>query len=129
MGKPPQISDAEWEVMKVLWETSPLTALEVAGAVCGPMQWHPKTVKTLLGRLVKKGVLRYREEGNRYLYRPAFPRERYVVEESRSFVERVFGGDATPALVHFVESTPLSDEDIRELQAILERRSHQEKKR
>ncbi|HET7710779.1 MAG TPA: BlaI/MecI/CopY family transcriptional regulator [Thermoanaerobaculia bacterium] len=129
MGKRPQISDAEWEVMKVLWETSPLTALEVADAVCGPMQWHPKTVKTLLGRLVRKGVLRYREEGNRYLYRPAFPRERYVAEESRSFVERVFGGNATPALVHFVESTPLSDEDIRELQAILERRSHQEKKR
>ncbi len=129
MGKPPQISDAEWEVMKVLWATAPLTASEVADAVCDRMNWHPKTVKTLLGRLVRKGALRFREEGNRYLYRPTLPRERYVAEESRSFLDRVFGGDATPALVHFVESTDLSDDDIRELQAILERRSHQEKKR
>ena len=96
MTRPPQISDAEWEVMKVLWESSPRTASDVVEALCEPMQWHPKTVKTLLGRLVKKGVVRFREEGNRYLYRPAFERERYVEQESRSFVDRVFGGDATP---------------------------------
>ena len=122
MARPPQISDAEWEVMKVLWESSPRTASEVIEAVCEPMQWHPKTVKTLLSRLVKKGALRYREEGNRYLYRPAFPRELYVAEESRSFVDRVFGGDATPMLVHFVEKMELSDDDLNELRAVLDRK-------
>ena len=104
--------------MTVLWESSPLTGSEVAERVGG----HPKTVKTLLGRLVKKGVLRYREEGNRYLYRPVFPRERYVAEESRSFVDRVFGGEATPALLHFVEAAELTEDDIRELREILERK-------
>ena len=74
MPKTPRISDAEWEVMNVLWESSPRTANEVADELCERMKWHPKTVKTLLGRLVTKGALRYREEGNRYLYRPAFPR-------------------------------------------------------
>ena len=118
MAKPPQISDAEWDVMSVLWDTSPLTGSEVAER----MGAHPKTVKTLLTRLVKKGVLRFREEGNRYLYRPVFPRERYVAAESRSFVDRVFGGEATPALLHFVENVELSEEDIRELRAILERK-------
>ncbi len=122
MVKTPQISDAEWEVMKVLWDSSPLTGSEVADALCDRMRWHPKTVKTLLGRLVKKGALRYREEGNRYLYRPAFARELLVAEESKSFVERVFGGEATPAVVHFVESMELTDEDIRELRAILDRK-------
>ncbi|HVT04998.1 MAG TPA: BlaI/MecI/CopY family transcriptional regulator [Thermoanaerobaculia bacterium] len=122
MGKPPQISDAEWEVMKVLWEQSPRTANEIAETLCEPMAWHPKTVKTLLGRLVKKGVIRYREEGNRYLYRPALPRERYVEEESRSFVDRVFGGAATPMLVHFVETMKLTEDDLAELRAVLDRK-------
>lgn len=119
MAKPPQISGAEWEVMTVLWEAAPLTGAEVAERIGG----HPKTVKTLLGRLVKKRAIRYTEEGNRYLYRPVFPRERYVAEESRSFLQRVFGGEATPALVHFVENVELSDEDIQELRELLERRA------
>ena len=90
------------------------------------MKWHPKTVKTLLGRLVRKGALRYREEGNRYLYTPVLPRDRYVAAESRSFVDRVFGGDATPALLHIVETMDLSEEDMKELRSILERKSKEE---
>lgn len=128
MPKTPQISDAEWEVMNVLWESSPRAATEVADELCGRMKWHPKTVKTLLGRLVKKGALRYREEGNRYLYTPAFPRDRFVAVESRSFIERVFGGKATPALVHMVETMDLTEEDLRELRAILDRRQKEESK-
>lgn len=124
MPTPPRISEAEWEVMTVLWESSPLGATEVAEEVCKRMKWHPKTVKTLLGRLVKKGALRTRQEGNRYLYRPTLPRERYVAAESRSFVERVFGGQATPALVHFVETMDLSDDDLDELRAILDRKKN-----
>lgn len=126
MKKPPPISDAEWEVMNVLWETSPRTATEVADELCGPMKWHPKTVKTLLGRLVRKGALRYRDERNRYFYSPVLPRERYVDAESRSFVDRVFGGQATPALVHLVETMDLSDDDLRELRSILDRRQKEE---
>ncbi len=51
MKKPPPISDAEWEVMNVLWETSPRAATDVADELCGRMKWHPKTVKTLLALL------------------------------------------------------------------------------
>jgi BlaI family penicillinase repressor len=126
MVKPPQVSDAEWEVMQVLWEAAPRTASEVADAISERMQWHPKTVKTLLGRLVKKGALKFREEGNRYLYRPAFPREKYIAEESRTFLDRVFGGEAAPMLVHFVERADLSDDDIAELRALLDRKRNEE---
>ena len=128
MARPPQISDAEWEVMNVLWARSPLTGAEVAEELAGRMKWQTKTVKTLLGRLVKKGAVRFREEANRYLYSPAFPRQRYVAAESRSFIQRVFGGKATPALVHMVETLDLSDDDLKELRAILERREREEKK-
>jgi BlaI family penicillinase repressor len=128
MPKPPQISGAEWEVMQVLWESSPRTASEVTDEVAERMAWHPKTVKTLLGRLVKKGALKYKEEGNRYLYRPAFPRDKYIAEESRTFLDRVFGGDAAPMLVHFVENAELSDDDIAELRALLDRRKKEERR-
>jgi BlaI family transcriptional regulator, penicillinase repressor len=120
MPKPPKISDAEWEVMHVLWQSSPLTSSEVVNEVGSRMQWHPKTVKTLLARLVRKGALRYRQEGNRYWYTPVHPRERHVEAESRSFLDRVFGGRTTPALVHFVKAMNLSDDDLDELRQILE---------
>ena len=123
MARPPQISGAEWEVMKVLWESSPLTGSEVAERVGG----HPKTIKTLLGRLVKKGALRFTEEGNRYLYRPTLAREKYVADESKTFLQRVFGGEATPALVHFVETVDLTEEEIQELRDLLDRRARGEK--
>ena len=128
MPKPPQISDAEWVIMQVLWESSPRTASEVADVVSDRMQWHPKTVKTLLSRLVKKGALKYREEANRYLYRPAIDRQKYVAEESRTFVERVFGGDATPMLLHFVETMDLSDDEIGELRSLLDRKRKEEER-
>jgi len=126
MAKPPQVSDAEWEVMTVLWDSSPRTAAEVVEALSTRTTWAPKTIKTLLGRLVKKGALRYKEEGNRYIYRPVFPREKYVEEASESFLDRVFDGKATPMLVHFVENADLSDDDLRDLKSILDRRKKQE---
>lgn len=119
MSRTPEISDAEWEVMNVLWEESPRTASEVAAALAPTTRWNPSTVKTLLGRLVKKGVLRFRSEGNRYLYMPAIPRERYVRKESESFIERVFGSEA-PMILHFVRKARLSQSDIEELRRILD---------
>ena len=123
MTRTPPITDAEWEVMNVLWEGSPRTAVDIAEA----LQRHPKTVKTLLGRLARKGVARYREDGNRYVYSAAIPRQRYVKEESASFIERVFGGETSPALVHFVRSSRLSQEQIDELRRILDEKSEEER--
>ena len=54
MTELPQISTTEWQVMKVLWIKAPLTANEVITEIEGVTTWKPKTVKTLLGRLVKK---------------------------------------------------------------------------
>lgn len=121
MSGDPNISDAEWEVMNVLWESSPRTASEVADKLCERMNWHPKTVKTLLARLVKKGALRFKAEGNRYIYRPALSREKFVRAETRTFLDRVFGGQATPMLVHFAENGDLTPEDLESLKEILER--------
>ncbi|HYI08754.1 MAG TPA: BlaI/MecI/CopY family transcriptional regulator [Thermoanaerobaculia bacterium] len=123
MAKTPPITDAEWEVMNVLWEGAPLSASEVSDALTQKTQWHPKTVKTLLGRLVRKGVLGYRTDGNRYVYSPAIPRQSYVREESATFLERVFGGETAPMLVHFVRTTRLTSDEIDELRRILDEKT------
>src|SRR5436305_1698014 len=126
MPPPPPISDAEWEVMNACWSAAPrpLAANEVVEALAGRRPpWNPKTVKTLLNRLVKKGALTFDTEGNRYLYRPAVRREQCVRSETRSFVDRVFGGAVGPMLVHFVSQSKLSPAEIEQLKRLLEQKA------
>jgi BlaI family penicillinase repressor len=120
MNQPPQISDAEWQVMEVLWNRHPLTANEVVEALLKQQsRWKPNTVRTLLGRLVKKGALAFEAEGNRYLYTPCFSRDQHVRDESESFLGRVFAGAAKALLVHFAEIGKLDEKDLKELKEII----------
>jgi BlaI family transcriptional regulator, penicillinase repressor len=119
MDRPPTISDAEWEIMAILWTKSPLTALEVVSLLEGRKQWSPRTVKTLLNRLVKKQALAYTTQGNRYLYRPRVTRDACVRMESGSFLSRVFGNAVGPMLVQFVRQAELSQDEIAQLEKIL----------
>ncbi|MBN1670243.1 MAG: BlaI/MecI/CopY family transcriptional regulator [Kiritimatiellae bacterium] len=122
MKKNPRISQAEWEVMKVVWDRAPLTANEIVDELAGRNGWHHRTVRTMLNRLVKKGALRFRAEGKRYIYRPNIAKADCVTQEAQGFLDRVFGGSAAPMLVHFVKNAELSAEEIGELQRILEGR-------
>src|SRR5437867_11516605 len=69
-NNPPQISDAEWIVMKVVWAHAPVTANQVVAALGGRTDWTPKTIHTLLRRLVKKGALASAKRGREPLFRP-----------------------------------------------------------
>ena len=122
MSKMPSISDAEWEVMTVLWADSPLTASDVVDRVAMRNQWNPRTVKTLLNRLVSKGALGFEAEGKRYHYFPKVTRDACVRGRSRSFLASVFGGAVGPMLAHFINEESLSPEELRELRRILEKR-------
>ena len=121
MAKMPQISDAEWDVMKVLWDAGPIGAQEVTEALAVERNWRPQTVKTLLNRLVKKGAVAYAEEGRRFIYRPNVARDAVERAASRSFLTRVFDGAVTPAVVHFLKLGQLSPADIEELKRTLDR--------
>jgi BlaI family penicillinase repressor len=119
MSQPPRISESEWEVMKICWGRSPVTAQEIIDALAARDDWHPKTVKTLLNRLVKKGALGFTKEGRAYLYRPLVAEKDCVSAESKSFLERVFGGSLMPMLAHFAESRRLKPEEITEIKKLL----------
>ena len=114
-----RISEAELAVMDVLWANSPLTAMDVAERIDPARGWSDRTVKTMLGRLLAKGVIGHVEEGRRYLYRPLVERAAYVSTESRRLVDRLFGGRAAPLVAHLAESQALSAEDIAELEALV----------
>ncbi len=119
MRKFPSISAAEWDVMNIVWENTSISARDVVELLAKKREWNPRTIKTMLNRLVKKGALNYEVDGNAYLYRPAISKTTCVKEEGRSFMDRVFGGAPTPMLVHFVKNTKLSNDEIQELKNIL----------
>ena len=123
MPKLPKISEAEWEVMKILWSKSvPCTANEVLDALKDYSDWKPNTVKTLITRLVKKEALGFKEERRIYYYYPLVTEDECVEEETKSFVKRFFGGELKPMLVTFLQDEKLSEEEIQELKRLLEER-------
>lgn len=115
-----QISDAEWDVMRVLWESEPRTAAEVIQALSPSHNWNHRTVRTLLARLVEKAALTYEVEGSRYLYRSAVSQDACVRQRSQSFLSKVFGGDIGALVTHFVEDAQLSTGEIEELSRLLD---------
>lgn len=116
---PPRISDAEWTVMDVIWGEHPIAAQDVIGKLARSTGWSATTIKTLLSRLVEKGALDYERDGRRFLYEPKLTRQQAVARESRTFLDRVFGGEASPLLSHFVKNAKLSAKEISELKRLL----------
>ncbi|MFS0727996.1 BlaI/MecI/CopY family transcriptional regulator [Paenibacillus sp. 1P07SE] len=120
MSDTPRISEAEWEVMKVLWTHAPATAKEVIDRLEDQTAWSPKTIRTLLSRLVQKEVLTYRQEGKTYLYSPLLSEEQCRRAEGKSFLRKVYGGALAPMLTHFLAEQKLSRQEIDELKSLLD---------
>lgn len=120
MNDIPKISEAEWTVIQVVWKKHPITAGEIIEDLSGVTDWKPKTIKTLISRLVRKGALSFEKQGREYLYSPAVEEAAAVSAESESFLTRVFGGALNPMIAHFVDKADFSSEEIQELKKILE---------
>lgn len=114
-----KISDTEWLVMHIVWQRGPVGAAEVIEALLPETGWSHRTVRTLLNRLVKKGAIRAELVDGRNIYRAKVAQSQCVRQESRSFLNKVFGGDASLMLLHFVQSEKLTPEQINELKALL----------
>ncbi len=114
-----EISQAELEVMKVLWQRAPQTANQVVEQLTDASQWHEKTVKTLLNRFVGKGAVGFEKEGRVYLYSPVLQQTAYQLRESQSFIQRVLSGRLAPLLAGFAEQQQLKAEDVAELKQLV----------
>jgi predicted transcriptional regulator len=114
------ITEAEWDIMELLWEQSPRTSQEIVSLLEEGRGWKRATVVTLLARLTAKGALATEPQGNRFLYTPIVQRSACVAEETRSFLDRMFGGTLQPLVAHVAEHHSLTKKDIAELKALLD---------
>jgi BlaI family penicillinase repressor len=107
--------------MELLWEKSPQTSPDLCATLEKSHHWKRATVMTLLNRLIKKKVIATEEEGRRWQYSAAVARDRCVSRETRGFLDRLFHGALLPMVAHCLEHEELSEKEIAELRALLDR--------
>ncbi|MGE6376260.1 BlaI/MecI/CopY family transcriptional regulator [Peribacillus muralis] len=123
----PQISEAELEVMKIIWKHPNINTNEVIERVSKTSKWSPKTIQTMLLRLIKKGALNHYKEGRVFVYTPNVDKSDYLEIESRSFLERFYNGTLNSMVLNFLEKDRMSEDEINELYQILEKRMNRKK--
>ena len=120
-AKTPKISDAEMQVLQLLWDEAPLGATEIADRIGPSSGWGLATVKTLLSRLLAKGAIAAEPDGRRFQYRPKVKREAVAGKQAGKLVERLFGGRVSPLVAQLAEQRDLDPEDLAELEALVKR--------
>lgn len=119
----PQVSEAEFEVMKIVWKHAPISTNEITDRLLKTTKWSPKTIQTLIKRLVTKGALTYEKQGRVFVYTPVVKEDEYIKQESNSFLERYYDGDITAMLSKYIENDSLSEAEIDTLRSLLSERS------
>lgn len=120
MNRLPQISEAEFEVMKIVWQYAPVSTNEITDRLMKTTSWGPKTIQTLIKRLTNKGALTYEKEGRVYVYTPLVKENEYISQQSNSFLRRFYDGDITAMLSAYIKNDRLSAEEIGTLRSILD---------
>ncbi|WP_077325511.1 penicillinase repressor BlaI [Virgibacillus siamensis] len=123
-NKIPAISESEWEVLKVLWAKAPQTANEIISSLPAHTNWKPKTVRTLLDRLTKKEVVGVHKDRRIYTFYPLYSQDECQRAKTESFVKRIYDGTLKSMLVQFIQDEDLSEEEIKELRSILDKKQN-----
>lgn len=118
----PQISEAEYEVMKIVWKHAPINTNEITEKLLQSTSWSPKTIQTLIKRLVTKGVLTYEKKSRVFVYTPLAKESEYICQESNSFLNRYYDGDITAMLSAYIENDKLTEPEIETLRSLLSKR-------
>lgn len=122
----PNISDSEFEVMKIIWDKSPVKSKEIIECLSNKKDWNEQTIKTLINRLLKKGAISFEKEGRNYLYYPLIKKKDYIQKESKSFLQKFYDGSLNAMFSNFIKDKKLSKNDIEELKELLEKKDKDE---
>ena len=122
MKQVPQISQAEYEVMKIIWKYAPIATSQVVERL-SDSKWSPKTIQTLIKRLVNKGALTYEKEGRVFVYTPLVREDEYLDYENSTFLNRYYDGNLTSMITNFLEKERLSPDEIQKLKDLLNRKT------
>ncbi len=115
-----KISEAEYEIMKVIWSSYPISTNEVVLKFKDKNEWSPRTIQTLISRLVKKGAIGFTKRSREFVYTPLINENDYINEESESFLNKFYNGAINSMVMNFIENDKLSHDDIEELKKILD---------
>ena len=121
------LSPAEWQVMEHLWEQHPRTLMELVRILAPETGWSKSTIVTMIGRLENKGALTYAEGGRARLYSPTVTREQAAIQETETLLHRLYRGSVAMMVNTIADGRGLSNEDIEELTAILQRAKEERK--
>ena len=117
----PQISDAEFEIMKVIWDKNPISTNEIVETVKKTSSQNVRTIQTLISRLEKKGAISHKKEGKLYVYSPLIDKNEYISKKSTSFLDKFYNGAINRMVMNFIENDMLTDDDIATLKNILDK--------
>jgi BlaI family penicillinase repressor len=120
--EPINITPAEWDIMEVLWQQSPLSAAEIHEILQEQTNWTVKTVRSFLDRLVEKKAVQKGKIHGMNVFKPIPKRSQCLRQESQSFLQRFFQGNPVSLVRHFVEHESLSDQDIAHLRELLDKK-------
>ena len=122
MNNLPQISEAEFEVMKIVWKHAPISTNEITDKLLQTTSWSPKTIQTLIKRLVTKGALTYEKQSRMFVYTPTVKESEYISQESNSFLKRYYDGNITSMVSAYIENDRLSESEIEHLRSLLSKK-------
>lgn len=119
----PHISEAEFEVMKIVWKSAPINTNEITERLLKTTSWSAKTIQTLIKRLVTMGALTYEKQGRVFVYTPLVEENEYISQQSNSFIKRFYDGDISAMLSAYLENNQLSETELNHLRSLLSKKS------
>ena len=123
-----ELTEAEWSVIKAVWEAEPCTAPVVQEKLFKPTGWHYSTVRTLMDRMVAKGVLKAKKEGKLTVYQSVVTRAEAQHGELIYALKHAFNGALTPMVQCLLESKDLDAAELAELESLIKAKKKSVKK-
>jgi len=121
-----ELTEAEWDIIEVVWEHEPCAAPTVQEELAARKKWTYSTVKTLMDRMAAKGLLTTERIRNLILYRSAISQKDAQRGELMRTVKRAFGGAFTPMMQFMLEDNTLSQQELRNLEEMIRKKRRRE---
>ena len=121
----PKLTEGEWAIMQVVWDLEPVPAPTVQERLQQQIGWAYSTVKTMMDRMVAKGLLKAERIRNLYLYRSAISLAQARKSELTQTIKRAFNGALTPMMQFLLDSNDLSREQLKDLEVLIRKRQQQ----
>lgn len=118
-----QLTEAEWEIMKVVWKKEPCAAGTVQESLAADRSWAYSTVKTTMDRMVEKGFLEIGKIRNLQLFKSRISEIDAKRGEFRKMLKRAFDGALTPMMQFLVEHEGLSKEEASQLRMLVNKQN------